>query len=79
MMVDMGPARECCIVGTQTAGLTLACMYRTSKPCVNGPDLALPVESMQSINSCPLLIRLPSILVMAYTVVYIIIDRGCWC
>lgn len=44
MMVGMG-ARECCIVGTQTAGLTLACMSRTNNLCVNGHDLALPVES----------------------------------
>lgn len=78
MMVGMG-ARECCIVGTQTAGLTLACMSRTNKPCVNGHDLALPVESMHSINSCPALIRLLSVLVVGYTVVYMYHDHGCCC
>lgn len=69
-------ARECCIVGTQTAGLALACMYGTNRLCVNGHDLALPVEAMQSINSCLVLIRLSSILVMGSTVVPIIMTAG---
>lgn len=36
-------ARGCCIVGTQSAGLTPARMPRANKLCVNGHDLALPV------------------------------------
>lgn len=63
-------------MGTQTAGLTPACMSRTNKLCVNGHDLALPVESMHNINSCPSLIRLLLVLVMGYTVVYIIMTTG---
>lgn len=66
-------------MGTQTAGLTLACMSRTNKLCVNGHDLALPFKSMHSINSCPALIRLLLTLVIGYTVVYMYHDRGCWC
>lgn len=65
-------------MGTQDAGLMLACMYGTNRLCVNGHDLALPVKAMQSINSCLVLIRLPSIMVMGYTVVHIIMTAG-WC
>lgn len=65
-------------MGTQSAGLTLACMSRTNKLGVNGHDLALPVESMHIINSCLTLIRLLPVLIMGYTVRYIYYDHACW-
>lgn len=63
-------------MGTQTAGLMLACMSRTNKLCVNGHDLASPVESMHGINSCLALIRLLPVPVMGCTVVSIIMTTG---
>lgn len=72
-------ARECCIVGTQTAGLMLACMSTTNRLCEDGHDLALPVETLHRINSCPAPIRLLLVPVMGYTVVYMYHNHGCWC
>lgn len=51
-------------------------MSRTNKLCENEHDLALPVESMHNINSCPSLIRLLLVLVVGYTVVHIIMTTG---